>query len=314
MMKEQLSSSILAMMEAIRIDRHNEPDWQQFLHYLLRKNGADKALIKIPVNDNFRVITVFPDKNIGGKDHCSVPDYPFRYTHKTDLVLLRLYFSDEPAHQQCTDFMQVFSPHITNCINLAVQRQQDIQRHSYQQACSSRLNFAQLQLSCHGELLHANDMAQTLINQGLLKLSHQRLLLSTDRQWLKEMQKGVITGQIKSPTISKIIDWNDQKMRCTLLYQQHKKGQWHTDSHRFSLVIHPLLNQVVERWMTDQFDISAPEAKVGALYASGMSAHSVADQTGYSIHTVYSYIKSLYAASGVNKQAQLTASIWPNMP
>ncbi|CAA0117585.1 Uncharacterised protein [BD1-7 clade bacterium] len=66
--------------------------------------------------------------------------------------------------------------------------------------------------------------------------------------------------------------------------------------------------------LAEMLNIQLSEAKIAAAFCTGNSAKTIASDTGYTLHTVYSYIKKLYKQLNIHSQSQLTIALWRYIP
>ncbi|CAA0125286.1 Uncharacterised protein [BD1-7 clade bacterium] len=66
--------------------------------------------------------------------------------------------------------------------------------------------------------------------------------------------------------------------------------------------------------LAEMLNIQLSEAKIAAAFSAGSSAKTIASDTGYTLHTVYSYIKKLYKQLNIRSQTQLTIALWRYIP
>ena len=79
-------------------------------------------------------------------------------------------------------------------------------------------------------------------------------------------------------------------VQCTEGLKQHSAGTEH-----------------FQQMLQEKYGLSEAEAGIAGWFSEGLDAGTVARKTGYSTHTVYSYLRRLYRVLGISKQAQLTS-------
>ena len=176
------------------------------------------------------------------------------------------------------------------------------------------MNVSLVNLDAKGGPDFSNTLPEGLLDKGLFKLVSGRLQLTSDPDWLSKSQRSMLASDDKTQSMYKVLQIGYETVRCLLMYRREVPVGWGAEALQFTLMVCRGSAQPTSSWLKSRFNISEAEAIVASWFAMGLSAEEVAEKTGYTISTVYSYIKKLYGTLDIKKQSQLTAVIWPELP
>jgi len=297
----ELNQHRLALMSALAIEPNQTTDWLQFVQYLADISHAEEVRLSFTRELPARVIQHGQSPTSNG--------YPL--TLSFEEALLSFSFENLEAQQTASAWLLPLQPHLQNCIALGCHHQYLLQQSQQQNLCLQGLNAASWRLSARGEIQQQCPLATELQQQGVIRLQRKLLAFTDEPKWLSEQLQRFSQQPEQVHIAQRHLLHGGQRWIACLIQQPVSTDGWIRDPVRITLLLTPLNEHSTSRWLSEVFELSDSEARIGALFASGLSADQVAALTGYSKHTVYSYIKQLYQVLGINKQSQLTAAIWP---
>jgi DNA-binding CsgD family transcriptional regulator len=227
---------------------------------------------------------------------------------------IELGFSEEDDKNKAMFYWSEMSQSIKEIFNLGFRWQENNENHKIFNSSCENTKMGVIQIDELGGCEGGGPVVEFLKLAGVLRKSTKEIQLSLDPDWIFDMQNKMMKTNEHYQSAYKVVRVKDASYRCVLLYQRHMYSGWKMKVHQFTLLVHLQEEYKGGNHLKAMFDISEPEAEVASWYSKGLTAEEVSNITGYTVNTVYSYIKSLYSFLEVNKQSQLTATIWPELP
>ena len=248
-----------------------------------------------------------------------IPHFLATWLHKAPDKLVALTFHGSHQHgpfeRESTERLVPLLPHIARALEIRDRLETHQFRADTLVTAADRLTFGVLILDAMGRILEANVMAQTLLGErgSIWRATDGTLCLAGSsgqlfRQWIREgaPPRGAVDGMLRvvrpagrlpvsvltTPVSGPMIGWMSSTPRwLVLLFDPEHRVLPTAD-----LVAHDL-------------GITVHEAEVAAQMSLGLSLRQVAERLGVSIHTVRTQVKSIYAKTGMNSQAQIVRRI-----
>lgn len=182
-------------------------------------------------------------------------------------------------------------------------------KHGLIKSCVDHLGLGVFHIDHHARLIQANSAANAFVSAKYLKIRHGKVSIEADSAWVT---KQILTHQaIKKADTDchsciKLTDDNDFLHYLILPNDELNSS--------YLLVVCLNERRVLPDALKCLMQIPSSHALMVSAFMQGVSAADVANQTGYSTHTVYSYIKTLYKEKDISRQAQLTAMLLPQLP
>lgn len=305
MESNQVSSSLAQLTHALGLGSSTGSDWQQFLNCLVDITQASSGQLKFTEAAlDFHVENNAPKNNTEYLTWAVVPG----------LCHVVLHFDNDTSVRWAQNFWLQLAEQIQEITKLGMHWQERHEMQDMTSTFSQSVKVGMADISCSGELEGQNGIVETLIGSGVLTLTNGRIQLTEDPCWIENTQLKMSDSAIEHQSSHRIIKSGGVLYRCMLVYQKNVMNGWKVVKHQFSLLFYENVEQYNPSCLKSLFAISASEAKVIACFSEGLSAEEVSIKTGYKVSTIYSYIKELYKNLGINKQSQLTAAIWPELP
>lgn len=248
-----------------------------------------------------------------------IPHFLATWLHKAPDKLVALTFHGSHRHgpfgREETERLVPLLPHLSRALEIRDRLETHRFRAETLVATADRLTFGVLVLDGMGRILEANIMAQTLLRerQSIWRATDGTLCLCGPagralRQWIRDGAPalGTVDGMLHVPR-------SDGRLPISVLPTP---------------VNGPLIGWVssAPRWLVLLFDpeqrllptadviardlgITGREAELAAQLSLGLSLHQVSQRLGISIHTARVHLKSIYAKTGMNSQAQIVRRI-----
>lgn len=311
---QQLSNQFHQLMRAFNIQPGQWPDWQSWRLQLLDFIAVDDLILSGPAEYQIGVpATQMPAKSADSIKH-TIGDVTIEWYFDTKV--------DSKVSFQLQQIITDWLPVLTSQIRIASKHCRNLAQKALADTTLNQLGYQYFAVSRNGKLTEPDNQSRPTFSV------YQPKLLDSVKHWLAAIQPGKLPTT--HPIRHKVMTVNEQRWLATLIFPMPPDKRpsdsrpanqalsltmatEHREDVIASLVLVQLDNQTTPEWLTQAFAVSSSEARVMMLFASGKSAESVADHTGYSINTVYSYIKKMYAALGINKQGQLTACLAPRL-
>lgn len=307
MKPEVISSSLSELMQSLCLQENSSVNWEQFLHTIMEHAGACGGLLHI-IDKTKKINT------IEAKQKVYVAFTNIECPLDASGNKLVLTFSDKQHKHQGENFWQQINEQVCQIFQLGWQWQEKLNLQKVVKSCSQQMNVSLLNMNAKGALDVENEVPKALLDAGVFGIVGGRLQFCQDPSWLTRTQKSMITATEDYQTAYKTLQHGESALQCLLIYRREVCSGWQRKAHQFTLMLCNSSTQPSSHWLKSRFAISEAEASVASWFSIGLSAEDVAEKTGYTTHTVYSYIKKLYATLGINKQSQLTAAVWPELP
>lgn len=211
------------------------------------------------------------------------------------------------------DALQLWLEQYSKSINQLIKMKLlQMEANSYQQAttfCVETLQLAALHIKPDSSLVFANPVAYKLISAGCLKQRHQKIHLNEDSGWIEQQinNKTLGSSYISFPCQTGILHCVLVPLTSNIASEVGLETEYLLLCCNKSLIISPAS-------LADLLDIKPAHASIACKFILGIKAEQIAIETGFSVNTVYSYIRDLYTNFGINHQSQLSANILPNLP
>lgn len=318
---QHLSNQFQQLMRVFNIQPDQWPDWQAWRRQLLDYITVDQLILSGPAEYRIDMPS----------DWESTP-HTDSIKHTIDDITIEWYFAnndnnvDSKTSLQLQPIITDWLPVLTSQIRIASKHCRNLAQKVLTDTALNQLGYQYFTVSRNGTLTEPDDQGRPAFTV------YQPKLLDSVKHWLAVIQPG--KRPITHPIRHQVMTVDKQRWLATLIFptpsdrcQKHQSSPVslttttkNKDDVIASLVLIQLDSLATQEWLTTApewltktFAVSRSEARVMMLFASGKSAEYVADDTGYSINTVYSYIKKLYAALGIHKQGQLTARLMPHL-
>ena len=238
-------------------------------------------------------------------------------------MLARLRFSrrkDEPRFStEERSLLERVTPHLRRAIQIYATINRTTSERDVYAGAVSQLAVASIILDEQARVLSANPIAQAMLDQGDgLSLKGQRLHIG-GRDINKELQQAVasiIRAQHQGePSVVKAlrVPRSSGRSDLGLVVRPVPVSKWSEGQSSPSAVVFvsdPDLHESASRQsLADLFDLTPAEAKLAILLARGLSLAEVSETQSVSQHTARAQLKSIFAKTGVSRQAELVRLI-----
>ena len=300
MTPEYFSACTSDLVQALNLTEDTLPDWKSFADFLVQVTGADTVWVAItgPGLSN-RVVS-------GEGADSAFTDTPLLSITEQELVAeCGFQYSGQEA---CvlTSPENLMGP-LSCVMRLGVSWEKQHRESEIAEQVLHSFRPAVLSLDIHGRVRQMNPCAGSMVQNGVMTFRQRHVQLTVSPQWIADHISG------NESVSSLYFRHNDQGYQCALIREATGRSRlW--DAPRFTLLIMPRQENICKSGLREMYSLTECEAGVVALYAQGNSAGDVAQKTGYTQHTVYSYIKKLYAGNGFSSQSQLSAAVWSELP
>jgi DNA-binding CsgD family transcriptional regulator len=248
-----------------------------------------------------------------------IPHFLATWLHKAPDKLVALTFHGSHRRgafgREETERLVPLLPHISRALEIRDRLETHRFRADTLVGAADRLTFGILILDAMGRILDANVMAQTLLGDrgSIWRTTDGTLCLAGPpgqlfRQWIRDgaPARGAVDGMLHvvrpdgrlpvsvlpTPVSGPMIGWISSAPRWLVLLFDPE--------HR----VLPSADLVAR-----DLGITGREAQVATHLSLGLSLRQVSERLGVSIHTVRAQIKSIYAKTGMNSQAQIVRRI-----
>lgn len=305
MQSNEISSSLSQLTESLSLGSVSGTDWHKFLDCLVSLTRSESGSLKFTDRSN--------DSHTLNKQY-SRNQYCLSWEIIPDVCHVILYSENVQAKQWADKVFLNLSAQIREIVKLGMYWQERHEIQDMTNIFSQSVKVGLADLNAVGELKSQNEIMDALVESKVLTLSNGRIQLSEDPYWIANNQKKMVDSALNYQSSHRIISSGGIIYRCILVCQKNIMNGWKALNNQFSLLFYTNSEQYNSHYLQALFSISPSEAKVVACFSKGLSAEEVATETGYKVSTIYSYIKELYRNLGINKQSQLTAAIWPELP
>lgn len=308
---KDISDIIDRIMSGVRLNARGEPDWHEFLSVISAVSGADQVNLRL--SDGFSLVC--QSENTGALEavhsHVITSGHPEFETYIKVILSWRQIGPHLSQELECA---------VRIAMRLAVSLYEQCKSEDVLTAVAQDLGFISVALLNKGEVLNSTPALLKWIDKGILKLSQKKLSLVADPSWIRksllslsepsENQEGGIAyevftienGEFNTPVI----------MHCFLKGENNPASL--TGEALFRLLVCENNNELDSDAFNHWLQGSDSEAQIAACFSKGFTAKQVSEETGFSQHTIYSYVKRLYARFDIQSQAQLTQKAIQNIP
>lgn len=238
-------------------------------------------------------------------------------------MLARLRFSrrkEEPRFStEERSLLERVTPHLRRAIQIYATINRTTSERDVYAGAVSQLAVASIILDEQARVLSANPVAQAMLDQGDgLSLKGQRLHIE-GRDINKELQQAVasiIRAQHQGePSVVKAlrVPRSSGRSDLGLVVRPVPVSKWSEGQSSPSAAVFvsdPDLHESASRQsLADLFDLTPAEANLAILLARGLSLAEVSETQSVSQHTARAQLKSIFAKTGVSRQAELVRLI-----
>ncbi|MEH6448160.1 MAG: hypothetical protein V7765_05780 [Oleispira sp.] len=305
MESNEVSANLTLLAESLDLGSSTGTNWQQFLNCFVEITGANSACLGFAdINTDFYV-----KSNVSKRGSISLTCELIPGVCQLDFQ-----FETELCMTQANQFwLQLVEP-IREIMKLGINWHERHEIQNMTNTFSQSLKIGTAELGTTGKLKNRTGIMDDLIEAGVLTVSNGCIQLIEDPCWITNVQKDMANSAAEYQSVYRIVKCGDITYRCILEYQRNSANGWKAKNNQFTLLFYANSEQQNSRCLKSLFAMSESEAEIAACFSEGLSAEEVSVKTGYKVSTIYSYIKDLYKNLGINKQSQLTAAIWPELP
>jgi DNA-binding CsgD family transcriptional regulator len=282
--------------------------------------------VNLPLNTVVALEDVLPDKDLVMSDyylHYLEPIGLFRIlgvdTAEPGGMLARLRFSrrhSEPRFRKRErELLALLTPHIRRAIEIYAKLNRTTSERDVYAGAVSQLSVASIILDEQGRLLTTNTVGRALLESGQgLSLREERLHIE-GRDINKELQQAlttIIRAQLRGETsVVKALRVPRPGGRSDLglVIRPVPASQWSEGQSSPSVAVFvsdpDLQDSTSHQILGELFDLTPAEANLATLLARGLSLAQVSAAQGTSQHTARAQLKSIFAKTGVSRQAEL---------
>lgn len=282
--------------------------------------------VNLPLDKVIALEDVLPDRELLSSDyyiHYLKPIGLFRIlgvdTAEPGGMLARLRFSRRPSEPRFRTRERDLLAHITPHLRLAIEIYAKLNRTTSERdvyaGAVNQLSVASIILDERGRVLSTNAVGRALLDQGEgLSLRDGRLHVE-GRDIDKELQQAlatIIKAQLHGETsVVRALRVPRTKGRADLglVIRPVPASQWSEGQSSPSAAVFisdPDLHEPTSRQILGElFDLTPAEANLATLLARGLSLAQVSSAQNISQHTARAQLKSIFAKTGVSRQAEL---------
>lgn len=311
MTSEQISIFISDLMLTLDLKSSEDVSWSNFLARLaLQVNASSGRLISSDVArpDYVEAEYLFSS----GASSINTTSISWSFSIVNSQILLG--FEREEEKQQAEVFWQQLGEQINEIYTLGMRWQESQDKQKMTDTFIQGISLGVATFDENGYLETQSGIVSELIESKALEVFNNTIRLTSEPSWLSQLQKEMISCDAEYLSSHRVINTQTGSYRCEVFYQRKVNNNWKVKDHQFSMVIYANAGSCSSKLIKSLYSMTSAEAEVASFFSEGLSAEDVARETGYAISTVYSYIKKLYGSLGINKQSQLTAAIWPELP
>jgi DNA-binding CsgD family transcriptional regulator len=282
--------------------------------------------VNLPVDKVIALEDILPDRELMKSDyylHYLQPIDLFRIlgvdTAEPGGMLARLRFSrrrSEPKFQpRDRQLLTLITPHLRRAIQIYAKLNRTTSERDVYAGAVNQLSVATIILDEQGRLLNANAVARVLLeDKDGLKLRDQRLHIE-GRDINKELQQAlaiIIQAQqsgeaavVRALRIPRTAGRSD----LGLVIRPVPTSQWSEGQSSPCAAVFisdpDLQDSDSQKILAELFELTPAEAKLAMLLARGLSLADVSTEQNISQHTARAQLKSIFAKTGVSRQAEL---------
>ena len=282
--------------------------------------------VNLPLDSVVALEDILPDKELMRSDyylHYLQPIDLFRIlgvdTAEPDGMLARLRFSRRRSEARFTrrdrKLLELITPHLRQAIRIYAKLNRMTSERDVYAGAVSQLSVATIILDEQGRVLNTNAVARALLEQGdALSLRGERLHIE-GRDINKELQQAlanIIMAQqsgkasvVRALRVPRPAGGSD----LGLVIRPVPTSQWsegQSSPCAAVFISDPDLQQPAsQQILGDLFELTPAEANLAILLARGLSLAEVSNAQNISQHTARAQLKSIFAKTGVSRQAEL---------
>jgi DNA-binding CsgD family transcriptional regulator len=282
--------------------------------------------VNLPLDKVIALEDILPDRDLLASDyylHYLKPIGLFRIlgvdTAEPGGMLARLRFSrraSEPRFKtRERDLLAQLTPHLRLAIEIYAKLNRTTSERDVYAGAVNQLSVASIILDERGRLLTTNAVGRALLDQGEgLSLRDGRLHIE-GRDIDKELQQAlatIIKAQLQGETsVVRALRVPRAKGRADLglVIRPVPTSQWSEGQSSPSAAVFisdPDLHESTSRQILGElFELTPAEANLATLLARGLSLAQVSSAQNISQHTARAQLKSIFAKTGVSRQAEL---------
>jgi len=282
--------------------------------------------VNLPLDKVIALEDVMPDKDL------VISDYYLHYLKPIDLfrilgvdtaepggMLARLRFSrrsSEPRFKtRERKLLALFTPHLRRAIEIYAKLNRMTSERDVYSGAVNQLSVASIILDEQGRMLTSNAVGRALLDQGEgLSLRDGRLHIE-GREFNKELQQALTTiikaqrGGETSVVRALRVPRPAGRSDLGLVIRPVPASQWSEGQSSPSAAVFisdPDLQESTSRQILGElFELTPAEANLATLLARGLSLAQVSVAQNISQHTARAQLKSIFAKTGVSRQAEL---------
>ncbi|MEH6611027.1 MAG: helix-turn-helix transcriptional regulator [Halioglobus sp.] len=238
-------------------------------------------------------------------------------------MLARLRFSrrrQEPLFStEDKDLLELITPHLARAIHLYSQLSRTTSERDIYSGAVDQLAVATVILDEQGRVTNTNAVADALLLQsGGLSIRGERLHLEgrdLDRE-LQEIVAAILGAQLAGETAmvrALRIPREEGRADLGLIIRPVPIGQWgegHASPRATVFISDPDLRETASQHILGKlFELTPAEANLAILLSRGLSLADISEVQNISPHTARAQLKSVFAKTGVSRQAELVRLI-----
>ncbi|TBR43855.1 hypothetical protein CBF23_003765 [Marinomonas agarivorans] len=304
---------MLNMMRSINLQQTGRPNWEAFVAYLANYIGAEHC--------NYSFHSEFPPPNLemtSSLESNSANILKVQHIVDDKSLWFAFSFTNPCLYRLGQERLATVESCVETVLQLAVESERKQCRQHIAKMCVERAQIGLLTLDEKGTILDRNHIIEPLLHEGgMFSCQQNQLLLNNSPKWFENQIEQLELSEHDS--ICTTLKWQNKLIHCILsnalprikqrvvMYPHHQKQQ-------FLLMVYMADTPPSITFLQQLYSLSEAEALIVSWFSLGLSAEHVAEKTGYTVNTVYSYIKKLYATMSIHKQSQLTALVWQQQP
>ncbi|MEM9256803.1 MAG: helix-turn-helix transcriptional regulator [Pseudomonadota bacterium] len=223
--------------------------------------------------------------------------------------------SEARFNKRDRDLLTSLVPHLRQALELYARLHRTASERDVYAGAVDQLSVATLILDEQGRLLTRNSVASALLDEGgVLSLRDNHLYIE-GRDINRELQDAlttIIKAQQRGETSivrALRVPRSGSRTDLGLVVRPVPTAPWNEGESSPSAAVFisdPELQESTSgQILSELFDLTPAEANVATLLARGLSLAEVSDAHGISQHTVRAQLKSIFAKTGVSRQAEL---------
>lgn len=282
--------------------------------------------VNLPLDNVITLEDILPERELVESDyylHYLEPIGLFRIlgvdTQEPGGMIARLRFSRRRSEsrfaQRQRRLLEVLTPHLKRAIELYAKLNRTASERDVYAGAVNQLSVASIILDEQGRLLSANPVGQVLLEQreGLaLKDGHLTLEGRDNNQALQDALATITRAQQQGETSvvrALRVPRPAGRSDLGLVVRPVPTSQWSEGQSSPSAAVFisdpDLQESTSGQILGELFELTPAEANLATLLARGLSLAEVSSAQGISQHTARAQLKSIFAKTGVSRQAEL---------